>query len=135
MDLQVGVKVLLRNQEGAVLLLKRSEEIYKDINNHWDIPGGRINTGISLMENLEREVMEETGLSLASVPVLCGAQDILKTDKHVVRLTYTALAEGVVRLSEEHTEYRWLPASELSTFPKLDRYVRKLAEEGRLGLE
>ncbi len=134
MDLQVGVKVILQNRDGAVLLLKRSEQLYKEVNNPWDIPGGRINVGMSLMENLEREVKEETGLSLLSVPVLRGAQDILKTDKHVVRLTYTALAEGDVRLSEEHTEYRWLPFAELATFPKLDRYVRELAEEGRLGL-
>lgn len=135
MDLQVGVKVILQNRAREVLLLKRSEEIYKDVNNHWDIPGGRIHIGMPLMENLEREVKEETGLSFASVPVLCGAQDILKTDKHVVRLTYTALTEGAVRLSEEHTEYRWLPSAELAAFPKLDRYVRELAEQGRLGLE
>lgn len=55
----VGVKALIFNTEGEVLLLERDHPIKKI---YWDIPGGRLQKGESLMETLLREVKEETGL-------------------------------------------------------------------------
>lgn len=52
MELQVGVKVLLKNSTGKYLLLRRSKEKYPDVPVHWDMPGGRIEAGKPLMENL-----------------------------------------------------------------------------------
>src|SRR3989338_7224600 len=67
-ELQVGVKILLRNNEGKYLLLKRSPEKYPEIGARWDIVGGRIDAGTPLIENLRREVKEETGLEISSEP-------------------------------------------------------------------
>ena len=36
------------------------------------------------MENLAREVMEETGLTMSSQPVLLGIQDMMWPDRHEV---------------------------------------------------
>lgn len=55
----VGVKALIFNTEGEVLLLERDHPIKKM---YWDIPGGRLQKGESLMDTLVREVKEETGL-------------------------------------------------------------------------
>lgn len=55
----VGVKALIFNAEGEVLLLERDHPIKKI---YWDIPGGRLQKGESLMDTLVREVKEETGL-------------------------------------------------------------------------
>jgi len=49
----LGVKVLLYDSEGRVLLLKKGP--------YWDLPGGRLQKGETLMETLQREVEEETG--------------------------------------------------------------------------
>ncbi|MBU1292556.1 NUDIX hydrolase [Patescibacteria group bacterium] len=132
MNLQVGVKVLLRNKQREFLVLKRSQEKYPTVNNLWDIPGGRIDPGVSLEENLKREVLEETGLALTSDPKLCAAQDILKKEIHVVRITYTAHAEGKVCLSDEHTEYKWISIENLRSLDLLDRYVRELVHTEEL---
>lgn len=128
MELQVGVKILIKNEEGNILLLRRSKEKYPEIANQWDIPGGRINPGTSLLENLAREVKEETGLTLVGTPVLLGAQDIFPShvEKHIVRLTYVGHAEGEVVLSEEHDEYRFVEGKELKTLEGLDKYLRDL---------
>lgn len=133
MELQVGVKVLLKNADGKYLLIRRSAEKYKEVQHKWDIPGGRINPGATLADNLTREVDEETGLKLTSVPRLIAAQDILPTpEKHVVRLTYIGEADGELRLSDEHDGFRWVTMEELKNFENLDRYLRKLLDDGTI---
>jgi ADP-ribose pyrophosphatase YjhB (NUDIX family) len=134
MNLQVGVKVFLKNKEGKILLLKRSEEKYGKTNGSWDIVGGRIDPGTGLMENLKREVQEETQLTIISTPKLIGAQDIIPNDeRHIVRLTYVAHTsdEPVLDLSE-NTEYKWMSFEELSQESDLDTYAADLIQDGTL---
>lgn len=45
MELQVGVKALLRNPEDKYLILKRSIEVVPGKGLTWDMPGGRIEPG------------------------------------------------------------------------------------------
>ena len=133
MELQVGVKVLLKNKEGKYLFLHRSKEKYPDMNRLWDFPGGRIDPGVSLLENLKREVKEEAGIELVSEPKLIGAQDILKNGRHVVRLTYIAEADGKKpQLSDEHDEYAWLSLEEIRSREDFDKYLRELLATGVL---
>jgi len=127
MVLQVGVKAFLRNKEGKFLMLKRSEQ-YK-IGGEWDIPGGRIDPGTPLLENLKREIQEEAGLKLTREPQLIAAQDILKPDKHVVRLTYLGLIEGKPKLSEEHTDFQWFSLEELKQLENLDSFIKELIDK------
>src|ERR1700690_2716473 len=105
-ELQVGVKVLLKDSDGKYLVIRRSSDKYQEVLHKWDIPGGRINAETTLMENLEREDMEETGLKMTGEPRLIAAQDLMPiglVSKHVVRITYVAEATGTPVLSEEHT--------------------------------
>lgn len=129
--LQVGVKALLKNKTGRFLLLKRSRIKYPEVNNPWDIPGGRINPGLSLLENLRREIKEETGLILTQDPILLAAQDIIKApEKHVVRVTYQGEIDGEPNLDkEEHEEYTWVTLEELKGWDKLDRYIREVVQK------
>jgi 8-oxo-dGTP diphosphatase len=108
--LQVGVKALLKNKDGKYLVVKRNLDKYKGAKGSWDIVGGRIEPGTSLLENLKREVKEETGLTIISNPKLISAQDILhNTGRHIVRLTYVADTEGKVALdTSENLEYTWV---------------------------
>lgn len=133
MELQVGVKVLLKNSTGKYLLQRRSKEKYPDAQIGWDIVGGRIIPGIPLLENLKREVKEETGMNLQKVDKLLSAQDILRTkDKHIVRITYLGRAMGKIKLDkEENTEYKWFSLKELKALPKksLDMYFAEVLKE------
>ncbi len=130
--LQVGVKIFLENDEGKFLLLERSKTKYPAIKNLWDIPGGRINPGTSLQKNLRREVREETGLAILDTPQLLHAQDILKPDKHIVRLTFRARTNGVPQLNEEHTDFCWLAAEEIRKLPGLDEFTLEVLEKNLL---
>lgn len=129
--LQVGVKIFLKNTEGNFLFLKRSKEKYPEVEgDQWDIAGGRIEPGTELLENLRREIFEETRLKLKNEPKLIAAQDILKnTDKHVVRLTYFGEIEGTPILNDDHTTFRWLTPFEMTTFQGIDRYASEIIEK------
>ena len=131
MELQVGVKIILQNGEGKFLLLQRNLEKYPEVkkSDSLDIVGGRIKIGIPLMDNLRREIFEETKLTLTEEPKLLAAQDILRPDKHVVRLTYTANIEGEPVLDEEHIAYKWLTAEEIKNTEGLDQYFKEVFDK------
>ena len=135
MTLQVGVKIFLRNKEGKYLLVRRNLEKYKNVKGEWDIVGGRINPGDTLMKNLEREVEEETKLEISSAPRLICAQDIIPNEeKHVVRLTYLGQTEGGEPDldTDENVEYEWLTLDEMEQKDGLDIYVKEILEKGLL---
>jgi len=130
--LQVGVKALLKNKEGNYLLLRRSLEKYPDIQGRWDIVGGRIDPGTTLLENLKREIKEETSLDLIGAPKLIAAQDIIRSpEKHVVRLTYIGEVEGEIVLDEsENDMYKWHTKEEILKVDDLDIYFKELLNNG-----
>ena len=137
MTLQVGVKVVLENADGKILVLLRSGK-YETAEGTWDVPGGRIDSASFLLDNLAREVDEETKLTLTSEPVLVGAQDIFfknnqDEDIHIVRLTYVAHTSGEPVLDgTEHTEFRWVSFEELTKLAKLDPYLKMLIDNSSI---
>lgn len=132
MHLEVGVKVLLKNEEGKYLLVRRNPKKYPEAPASWDIVGGRIEAGISLIENLRREVKEEVDLDLVDIPKLVYSQDILHIieypDRHVVRLTYTANITGGPKVDFENLECKWFTWGEILALPKeeLDRFFAEV---------
>ena len=129
MKLQVGVKALIKNDQGEYLLLRRSQVMENETEAHWDIPGGRIEPEEPLEDALRREIKEETGLEILDKPVLLGAQDIFvkKADLHVVRLTYSLQGSGDIIISDEHQEMRWVKPNEVITL-NLDPYLRQVLD-------
>jgi len=134
MILQVGVKVFLRNADGKYLIIRRSPIKYPDARGGWDIVGGRIDVGSKLMENLRREVKEETQLKILGEPKLLYAQDIIpNSEKHVIRLSYIGETRGEPILdTSENIEYKWLPLDKLKQQGDLDVYVKEILDKGYL---
>jgi len=130
-DLQVGVKSLLVNQKGQFLVLKRNPSKYKGLVNVWDIPGGRVDGTGTLVQNLKREVKEETGISRVTLISLLAAQDIIKPGFHVIRLTYLSrVTSDRVRLDQvEHTEYKWVTLGDLIKTKSLDPYLKVILKD------
>lgn len=61
---RAGVGVIVQNQEGLILLEKRSDCGW------WGLPGGRIEPGESIHQTAIREVKEETGLDIEITQLL-----------------------------------------------------------------
>lgn len=134
MQLQIGVKVLIQNSEGALLFLKRSQLLSTDTENSWDIPGGRISPDESLKDALVREVFEEIHHTLVNEPVLAAAQDIFvdAKDLHVVRLTYITTEDiPAIVLSDEHADYGWRHLDEIDNM-NIEPYLKTALQSPRL---
>jgi len=139
MELQVGVKALLRNKDNKYLILTKSKEKYPEFVESWDIPGGRIDPGYTLLENLKREVLEETSLEIEDEPQLIYAQDILNIprypDRHVVRLTYVTSVSGEPKLdSDEHDKYKWVSLEMLMSMDGVDRFLKEALKNTKADL-
>ena len=55
-----GASAVIRDDEGRILLIQRSDNL------EWAIPGGSMELGYSVYDTLVREVWEETGLEVVS---------------------------------------------------------------------
>ena len=130
-NLNVGVKVFLVSPQNRVLFLKRSADIYKEKEYLLDIPGGRIHEGTSLVDNLEREVFEETAKKLSKDPILLSAQDIWNDKNHIVRITYISrVTDESVILSHEHSSFEWIPIADLmSRVPEIDEFMAEVIKD------
>ncbi len=87
--------------------------VYKDdqvlvldkVNDDWNgitFPGGHIEKGESFADSVVREVLEETGLTIAS-PQLCGIKDWTNEDgsRYMVLFYKTNLFEGELKSSDD----------------------------------
>lgn len=59
---QIGIKALVQNKQGEVLLLGLSK--WEGEPAYWDLPGGRMDPGETFIATLKRELHEELGLDL-----------------------------------------------------------------------
>lgn len=117
---QVGVKALIENESGKILLLDSGDWHLKHQERHWDIPGGRIKEGHSALDTLKREVEEETGFTQVLDPSFFTAvisNFEFKAEGHNVGLLLMIYRVGVppninVVLSEEHSGYEWVDRKE-----------------------
>lgn len=119
----LGVKALIRNNAGKLLLLERQHRVK---GSYWDIPGGRLKKGESLVETLRREVEEETGLKniegaypftmiVTDIRIPTPESDvglILSIYRHDMHATFSPL------LSTEHSNFGWFNVAEVAQLLK-----------------
>jgi ryanodine receptor 2 len=119
---KLSVKAFVRNGDGLFLSIRRSAAS-RNNGGKWDFPGGKVDPGEAVDQALVREVHEETGLSITVLGVV-GAVDAELKEVHAAYMIFEARTEdNDVRLSEEHSEYRWLTRSELAAADLVDQFV------------
>lgn len=109
---KVTVGALVENERGEVLLLQSHKW-----RGQLGIPSGKVERGERLIEALQREVMEETGLSIEDIQFLLLQEVIDHPDfhhaAHFVSINYRCRHRGgELRLNEEAQDALW------STLPK-----------------
>jgi len=106
--LSVGAAIV---HEGKILILKRCPDDFMP--NIYELPGGGIEMGESLLDALKREIVEETSCEVDKIVGYLGHIDFPSSTGLLTR-RFNFLIEPklpvIVQLTE-HTDYKWiLPA-------------------------
>lgn len=102
----LAVRVLLTDEDGKILILKRSTES-KTNPGKWELPGGKVDQGESFDKALIREVYEETKLKITLDNVVGASQQNLPLIRAVHIIMSGKILEGELNLSSEHEGYAW----------------------------
>lgn len=137
----LGIKALIMNNIGQVLLLKVNPENLKGYTGepYWDIPGGRIQFGSNVEDTLKREVEEETGITdlkiIKPFSMILSNIRIPQGKKTVGLILFSYLCESNqlanIKLSKEHIEYKWFYTTEASVLLKVKytaEFIEKIAD-------
>ncbi len=121
------VGALVRRPDGCVLLIRTHKW-----RGTWGVPGGKIDYGETMRKALEREFLEETGLSLTHIywgPVQEAVQSPeFYRDAHFILLNFVALTNDEhVTLNDEAQEHVWTLPEDALTFD-LNTPTRALVE-------
>lgn len=142
----LGIKALIRNKIGEILLLNVSpKKLVADkkrnliAKQYWDIPGGRIKSGGKVIDTLKREVEEETGVKkienieeftmiLSNIRVPYGDESA-----GLILYIFTCQISNIekIKLSDEHSEARWFSPKEAAKLLEF-KYPKKFTEEIKL---
>ena len=101
-------------RDGLVLIVRRSER-EEFLAGYYELPGGQVEFGDDPARSIEREFLEETGLSVRALKPYHVLSYVLPADTHrfdIVYIVHTDERSDVV-LSEEHDAYRWVSETEL----------------------
>lgn len=134
-------KCIVIREDGKILALKRSPDDHSRGGN-WDLPGGGYEQGEDVIPAITREVQEEAGLSVLNPQPIyftgkIGVKEGFFQGDTVFGMCYICSDwSGVVALSSEHVEYRWITPEELLTYSfgsdngffkaSLEAYIKKL---------
>ena len=127
----VATKAIIFNTKlNKYLVLKKSGT--ENINpNTFDIPGGRIEFGEDLKNEVDREVKEETGLDVAIKQVFNAWTFIKKgSDFQLVGIDFLCTTDqNKIKLSKEHLSFEWKRANEIINNDKYPGWLRRTIEK------
>jgi len=107
-------------KDGQVLLVRRGQPPSEGL---WAVPGGRVHLGETLQQAAEREIKEETGLSIHARDPVYTFDVILRDEAGRVRFHYVIVdlladyINGTVCPGDDAREARWVTPDELERLP------------------
>ncbi len=128
--IRLGCSAAILDEHGRILLTRRVD------NGQWCLPGGGMDSGESVAEACEREVLEETGLSVR-VKRLVGIyshsdQLVVYPDGgkfQIVALHFEAeIIGGELGLSNETTDFGYFTLQEIEGMEMLGRHRQRIID-------
>ncbi len=96
----VAVSGMISHPDGKVLLIRGPRR-------GWEFPGGQVEEGENLIEALQREIKEESGVT-ASIGALVGVYSNIKAPTKVMFSFLGKYVSGELATSDESLETEWV---------------------------
>lgn len=106
----VAACALITNHQEEILLVRHPRR-------GWEVPGGQIEEGESVVEGLQREIWEETG-TLAEIGKMTGVYSNVTPPTKVIFAFQAAYSSGALTPSSESPEVRWFPRDQVLSLVK-----------------
>ena len=119
---KLSMKVVIRDEEGKCLLIKRSMQS-KGNPGKWDFPGGKVDPGETFDEGLLREVFEETKLKISLEKPLTMIESESPANRVIYLFMEGNLVKGEVKLSEEHDDFTWVEPEKLEKMDLATQFI------------
>jgi 8-oxo-dGTP diphosphatase len=124
------VGAVITDDQGRLLLIKRGHE---PAAGRWSLPGGRIEPGETDAQALEREMREETGLTVQAGPLVGRVQRPAPGGQVLDIRDYAAtVTGGTLRAGDDAADARWVAPGDLPLLPLTDGLVEALTGWGVL---
>jgi 8-oxo-dGTP diphosphatase len=108
--------VVIHNQR--VLLVKRK---YPPNQNSWAIPGGKVKLGETLQQAAEREIIEETGITIKAEDPVYTFDAIEYDAENRIRFHYVIIdlkarfIDGILNASDDAADAGWISSKTMTT--------------------
>ena len=127
---EIVVDCLIENEKGQILVQKRSKN-RRLFPGCWDLIGGHVDDGDTILETISKEIKEETNLELESILQILGQtqwqvpiESRRENEKDKIILQFLVKVENYENLkleTEKATEFRWIGQNEDLEFLKENR--------------
>lgn len=119
-----GRALIVNNARDRILLLKRSST--DSFPNHWEPPGGGIESHETIGEGIEREAKEESGIKLPEPDELVLIRPPMERHQKkplmIISMLFVMLGPITAIVSEEHTEWMLATRDEIRSGDLLMRF-------------
>ena len=124
-------------RDHRVLLVRRGQPPSHDL---WAIPGGRVEIGETLQDAAEREILEETGITIRALEPVYTFDYIERDGSALPRFHYVIIdltadyISGKLRAGDDAAEARWVTAGELAGMQVSSKTLKLLEKQFGFGM-
>lgn len=113
METYIGCSIIIYNNEGKVLIAKRSK-FKRRFPLMWETVGGALEDNETPDECIRREVMEELNCGITNLNLFKAY--IIKDDNRYVLIVYKGMLVGEIQNNSEIEEVKWITRFELEKY-------------------